>query len=121
MSNLIVNGEKYEIVQKKETANFEVHGFVGNLEYIPDNKRFFKSAMQLHVRRNFVDDTFSMYFPEIETKYKPWAEHFSLSSNNTVTVSCGKGIYPHTLPSGHRINEARSFVLDNLKFTNTSS
>lgn len=121
MSSLIVNGEKYEIVQKKETANFEVHGFVGDLEFIPNNKHIFKSANQLHVKRNFVDDTFSMYFPELETEYQSFAKFFSLSSNNTVTVPFEKGIYQHTLPSGHKINEARSFVLDNLKFTNTSS
>lgn len=121
MSNLIVNGEKYEVVQKKETANFEVHGFVGKLDYPTDNKTFFKSTMKLHVKRNFVDDTFSMYFPELETKYEPWTKYFSLSSNNTVTVPFEKGIYQHTLPNGHKINEARSFVLDNLKFTSTSS
>ncbi len=126
MSNITIDGKQYGLVQKKEEVNYEIHAhevpgsfpnFLGGYESLALNVYL----MDLTMRRNFIDDTFTLSWPKFASSVSTTFElHNTLSANNAVTVGIGSGVMERT-DWIKRYFDARSFSLKNAKFRDSTS
>lgn len=130
MSNIYnqVTKETFELVELKENYSFEMHAHFNPI--LPNALTTFPdvvqaSAFKLSIKRNFLDDTFSMYWPVYTPQSPPleaWDElDWSASTSNKVTVGKTNGLLPLVHERHFDVTMAKSFSLDNIKFREATS
>lgn len=131
MSNeyLTYENKKYEVVQLKEAVDFEIHA---NRRWTEKGIRtdepneVLQQAFVFNVKRNYVDDTFSMFWPMNKIQFfgtnAQWNEDkFTASTSNKVTVGKETGLLSNVIEGNAEVHEAKSFSLENIKFRESSS